>query len=195
MSIYKVTQGKNKGKYKGSLGKFHKERVDMEGITDYEELEAELERNAALAEIPNKKNKLRFGAGATPVFSHPEQMAMVLEAYFNDTDNEEWTLTGIALCVGIKYQSLLQYKDKDPRYEELINRAKLLVHNDYEKALRKKGRAGDIFALKNLGWKDKTEVENTHTVTMMPTIKQTTESGDVKELAFNVGKTIEHEEE
>ena len=37
--------------------------------------------------------------------------------------------------------------------------ARLIVENSYEMELRKEGRTGTIFALKNFGWKDKIEYE------------------------------------
>ena len=37
--------------------------------------------------------------------------------------------------------------------------ALLIVENGYEMALRENNAAGSIFALKNMGWKDKTEHE------------------------------------
>ena len=36
----------------------------------------------------------------------------------------------------------------------------MIVENSYEMSLRENGRTGDIFALKNFGWRDKMEVEN-----------------------------------
>lgn len=38
------------------------------------------------------------------------------------------------------------------------------VEASYEKDLKKTGRPGTIFALKNFGWKDKQEVEQTSTI-------------------------------
>ena len=179
------------------FGKVHahkNKRVDTSQATTYEELEALLIRNEALSEIPSGK-KLKFGAGQRPVFSHPEQMAIALEQYFNSTPEGEWTLTGLALSCGLSYAGLMRYDKKDKAYYELLERAKLFVHNSYEKGLRKDGRTGDIFALKNLGWKDKQEVENTHKVVVMDSIKQVADSGEVEELTFNIGQTIEHEEQ
>jgi hypothetical protein len=40
----------------------------------------------------------------------------------------------------------------------IVKRAKLTVENSYELS----GTTFDMFALKNMGWKDKTEVENTN---------------------------------
>ena len=47
----------------------------------------------------------------------------------------------------------------DEEFCNAIKRAKLRVENDYEKALRKNGRAGEIFGLKNFGWKDQQNVQ------------------------------------
>ena len=177
------------------FGKVHAhkaKRADTSECQTYEELEAELLRNEALGELP--RDKLRFGVGQKPTFNHPEQMAIALEEYFNNTKPEEWTISGIALSVGLTYAGLTVYDKKNKEYYELLERAKLLVHNSYELGLRKNGKAGDIFALKNFGWKDKQEIENTHTIVQMPTIKQTTEDGEQTDLTFDVGQTLEHKE-
>ena len=34
------------------------------------------------------------------------------------------------------------------------------MQESYEKSLRKNGRTGDIFALKNFGWTDRQEIES-----------------------------------
>jgi hypothetical protein len=41
-------------------------------------------------------------------------------------------------------------------FSYIVKRAKLAVENSYELA----GQTIDIFALKNMGWKDKSEVDN-----------------------------------
>ncbi|MBO4295122.1 MAG: hypothetical protein J5896_06775, partial [Alphaproteobacteria bacterium] len=45
----------------------------------------------------------------------------------------------------------------DDVYFSLIKKAKLRVQHAYEKRLIKRGNSGDVFALKNFGWSDKTE--------------------------------------
>ena len=42
-------------------------------------------------------------------------------------------------------------------------KARQLIEQSYEKLLIDGGGAGIIFALKNLGWKDKQEIEASHT--------------------------------
>ena len=51
------------------------------------------------------------------------------------------------------------YGDR-PEFRVSVKRAKLLIENGYEVDLRKTGNpAGSIFALKNMGWSDRQEIE------------------------------------
>ncbi len=85
-------------------------------------------------------------------YNTPEALAAVIDKYLADTPREEYTVTGLALLVGSK--QLLNDYQKRKGYSELVTTAKLVVENSYERSLRKNGRSGDIFALKNFGWKD-----------------------------------------
>jgi hypothetical protein len=40
----------------------------------------------------------------------------------------------------------------------MLEMAKMKIEHAYEKSLRKNGRSGDIFALKNFGWTDRMDV-------------------------------------
>lgn len=88
-------------------------------------------------------------------FDSPDELSKAIEKYFKQTPKGEWTVTGLALVVGSK--QLIQDYEKRPLYENVIREAKLKVENSYEISLRKNGRTGDIFALKNFGWVDKTD--------------------------------------
>lgn len=94
-------------------------------------------------------------------FNDPKELVDIIEAYFNSTPVEEYTITGLSLLVGSK-QLLNDYQDRDG-FEDIITEAKLIIENAYELSLRKNGRAGDIFALKNFDWKDKQEVDSVNT--------------------------------
>ena len=98
-------------------------------------------------------------AGRPLRFETVEQLKKELDSYFKKTPKEEWTMTGLCLVLEIDYQTLINYSRKE-EYFEPIKIAKLKVHNEYEKSLRKNGRTGDIFALKNFGWKDRQEINN-----------------------------------
>jgi hypothetical protein len=54
---------------------------------------------------------------------------------------------------------------------------------DYEKSLRQNNCTGAIFALKNFGWKDKTEIEGSLVFNKLPQV--TLDNGAT--LTFNVG--------
>lgn len=103
-------------------------------------------------------------AGGRPLkFKSVEELQQKIDAYFNSTPKDEWTITGLALALDTTRELFLEYKDR-PEFADSISKAYMMVHNSYELGLRKRGNAGDIFALKNFGWKDKTEVDNTHKV-------------------------------
>ncbi len=60
-----------------------------------------------------------------------------------------------------EHDTIREEKGVDPEIIRLIKKAKLKVHNAYERDLRNRGRSGDIFALKNFGWKDQQDHDHT----------------------------------
>jgi len=99
--------------------------------------------------------------GGKPLkFETAEELREILQGYFENTPQEEWTVTGLALMVGSK--QLLNDYEKRKEYSHIVREAKLIVENGYEIDLKKHGRSGTIFALKNFDWKDKTETDTVH---------------------------------
>ena len=98
-------------------------------------------------------------AGRPLKFETVEELQAKIDAYFSNEKEEEWTITGLALALDTSLETLMNYEEK-PEYFDAIKKAKDKVHNAYEKDLRRKGRSGDIFALKNFGWSDKQELEH-----------------------------------
>jgi hypothetical protein len=94
-------------------------------------------------------------------FESVEALKTIADKYFYETPEQEWTITGLALALDTSRETLMDYENKD-EFSDTIKKYKLKVHSAYEKDLRKKGRSGDIFALKNFGWTDKTESEITN---------------------------------
>lgn len=94
--------------------------------------------------------------GRPLMFPTPEDMQKAVDAYFDSTAQDEWTITGLALALNTSKRLLCDYADREG-YKEIVATARLKVEHAYEISLRKTGRAGDIFALKNFGWKDKQE--------------------------------------
>ena len=87
----------------------------------------------------------------------PEQIRDIIDNYFEDTPDEQITLTVLCLAVDTNKQTIANYQDK-PEFKHMLEMAKMKIEHAYEKSLRKNGRSGDIFALKNFGWTDRMDV-------------------------------------
>lgn len=100
-------------------------------------------------------------AGGRPLkFQSVGELEQLIDDYIASTPDEELTITGLALALNTTRQTLVDYQEKD-EFTDTIKKAKTIIENSYEKSLRRNGRAGDIFGLKNFGWRDKSEVDNT----------------------------------
>ena len=81
-----------------------------------------------------------------------------IDKYFADCEEtgEPLTVTGLALALSTTRDVLMDYQGKD-EYSNTVKMAKLKIENAYEKRLIGRGNGGDVFALKQFGWKDKIE--------------------------------------
>jgi hypothetical protein len=102
-----------------------------------------------------------MGAGRPLKFKDKQELEDKISKYFSDTKREEWTITGLAIALDTSRETLCNYEDKE-EYFDTIKKAKDFVEYSYEIDLKKSGRTGTIFALKNFNWKDKTEQEIDH---------------------------------
>lgn len=110
-----------------------------------------------------KGNKFALGnkGGRPPAFESPEDMENEIQAYFDmQVENKGIiTVAGLAYNLGFESrQSLQDYKQKE-EFTYIIKRAVLFIENCYEEKLSGTTPTGAIFALKNMGWKDKIEQE------------------------------------
>jgi hypothetical protein len=94
-------------------------------------------------------------------FKTAEDLQNKINVYFEDCKEQEipLSITGLALALDTNRQTLINYQEKDG-YENIVDRAKLMIENAYEIRLINNGRSGDIFALKNFGWADRQEIDN-----------------------------------
>lgn len=88
-----------------------------------------------------------------------EELEKVIKEYFESRPEIEWTVTGLAMALDLDRKALIEYSEHD-EFSNTIKKAKEKVQESYEKSLRKTGRTGDIFALKNFGWTDRQEIES-----------------------------------
>jgi len=106
-----------------------------------------------------KGNKYALGlttSGKPPIYSSPGEFSKKITEYIQYCieNNEKLTITGLALFLGFESrQSFYDYR-KRKEFSYATKRAHLLIENSYEQH----GQAIDIFALKNLGWVDKTDI-------------------------------------
>lgn len=127
--------------------------------------------------------------GRPPMFETPEQLQDAIDDYFQNGitkrkvvvgkgDNQRIeevevpTITGLCYHIGFESrQSFYDYEKKDG-FTYTVKRARLFIEQEYEEQLNVGNTIGAIFALKNMGWKDKTEHEmsgslETHVITGM----------------------------
>lgn len=68
------------------------------------------------------------------------------------------TVTGLALFLGFESrQSIYDYETKG-EFAYIIKKARMRVEEGYEQRLHGTTPTGAIFALKNMGWKDRSEI-------------------------------------
>lgn len=103
-------------------------------------------------------------AGRPALFKSPDELDELISNYFED--EKKPTITGLCLFLGFESrQSFYAYENK-PEFSYTIKKARTRIENTYEKMLHTNNVTGAIFALKNFGWLDKTEVEHSGGVTI-----------------------------
>jgi hypothetical protein len=70
---------------------------------------------------------------------------------------EPATITGLALFIGFNSRQELDEYEQNGEFGYLISRSRLQVEALYEKKLHQQSPSGAVFALKSLGWKEKSE--------------------------------------
>lgn len=115
-------------------------------------------------------------AGQPPYYNSPEEFEGKVIEYFDQfkplKEGEEReiqnyekrpTITGLCLFLGFESrQSYHDYIERSPEFSYALKRARMRIENIYETFLSEKNSAtGAIFALKNMGWADKQEIDHT----------------------------------
>lgn len=113
-----------------------------------------------------------------PIFNSVEELQKGIDSYFNGEMRKKTsftkegvpieipvpTITGLAIHLGFESrQSFYDYEKRDG-YSYTIKRARLFIEREYEELLQVGNTTGAIFALKNMGWIDKTEVDSKNTL-------------------------------
>jgi len=121
------------------------------------------------APIGNKYALANRG-GRPPEYATVEEIIKEIDNYFEhlQTAKEPATITGLMLSLGFATrQSFADYIERD-EFSYALNYARMRIENAYEQNLHKSNAIGSIFALKNMGWQDKTVLELPGDLTKKP---------------------------
>lgn len=114
--------------------------------------------------------------GRPPKFSNPIDLQSKIDEYFNSgvktktvlvgKDKEPMdlpvpTITGLAYYLGFESRQSFYDYEKNEGFSYTIKRARLFIEIEYEMQLSVGNTTGAIFALKNMGWIDKTATDLT----------------------------------
>ena len=152
-----------------------------------------------MTEKDKKKYRYNFGTGRPPKYKTAEELQAKIEDYFENgltyrkvvtgpPNNRQIrevpviTITGLVLHCGFCDRHSFYDLEKQEEFSHTIKRARAFIAKEYEELLQNGLGAGAIFALKNFGWEDKSEVSNTGTMTKKIFI----EKGEKKDLEKHI---------
>jgi len=123
-----------------------------------------LKEKADLTQIDPLILECKKKLGRPRKFNTAEEMETVVDEYFelSDAASEPYTMSGLALFLGMSRMTLLHYKN-NPSYEKIVNHARQRVEAHVEKLLLSGMPAtGPIFNMKNnFQWKDQQDLDIT----------------------------------
>jgi len=99
--------------------------------------------------------------GRPAYYENPADLQIEAEKFFAECEDKGKNPTITGLCYSLGFESRQSFYDMETRdgFSYIIKRLRLCVESGYETRLGEGACAGAIFALKNMGWKDKTEHE------------------------------------
>ena len=93
-------------------------------------------------------------------YETPEELQLLIDEYFEQTPVEKQTITGLAIHLDTDRITLCQYEGRD-QFANTVKKAKQRIEHAYELHGMEHRSSFDIFRMKNKGWQDKTEVDQT----------------------------------
>lgn len=108
-----------------------------------------------LAKIPKTRGQKRL-------YETPEELESAIAKYTDHVKKtkEPVTINGLTLFLGFSSKSALDEYMKIDGFKDIVMKARTFVEYNYEMLLHGGKPTGAIFALKNMGWSDKTVVDN-----------------------------------
>lgn len=109
-------------------------------------------------------------------YETPQELEQKIQEYINSTayktspdpenpeeviyQGEPITISGLAYFLGFESRQSLYDYEKREGFSYIIKKARLKVESEYEKKLSSRNPTGSIFALKNMGWADRSEIKH-----------------------------------
>lgn len=140
-----------------------------------------------------KGNKFAVGneGGRPPFYSDPKVMESAINDYFDNCPDKKtivvgnatieipvYSICGLAYHLGFESrQSFYAYEDNEV-FSYIIRRARLRIEMKYEQNLQNANATGSIFALKNMNWSDKSEIDHNVNIPSLPSIVIRTKTPD-----------------
>lgn len=133
-------------------------------------------------------NKFALGletSGRPPIYENTEQLKEKIIKYFEDHLPQEIkdesgeghlcyqrpiTITGLCLYLGFESRQSFYDYEKNEVFSYIIKRARLVIESIYEENLQGKTPTGSIFALKNMDWSDKSEIDHNINIPSLPEV-------------------------
>jgi hypothetical protein len=129
------------------------------------------------------KNALGNEGGRPPFYTDVNVLQEAIDDYFNNCPDKKtialgnkaieipvFTICGLAYHLGFESrQSFYEYENKI-EFTYIIKRARLRIEMNYEMNLQYNNAVGSIFALKNMEWSDKSEVDHNIKVQQLPSV-------------------------
>jgi len=78
-----------------------------------------------------------------------------------DREPEPATFAGLTLYLGFNSRQEFDDYEQNGAYAHLLKRAKLRIEASYERKLHNQSSTGAIFALKSMGWNERTDTIST----------------------------------
>ena len=126
--------------------------------------------------MAKSKEDQKHPGGRPPVYNTPEELQKAIDNYFKKGGTDRlficgsgpnkyevkvtiFTITGLCLYCGFESRQSFYDYEKNDEFSYIIKKARLQIESMYEENLQYGNTTGSIFALKNMGWIDKTEVD------------------------------------
>ena len=112
---------------------------------------------------------------ASRKFNSAEELQNRIDDYISQCEEDEkpMTYSGIAYHLGFaSRQSIWEYSKRTDELSLPIKRAMLRIEQSYEEGLYGRSPTGSIFALKNRGWSDRTEIEHSVNTEVYENLKE-----------------------